>query len=96
MFSYLYADFRILRPTENMSLPSLENDLHASETALRLPIYLVLLRESRLKESEESTVNLPESVNKVVDLDLPCTSVLQGLNSNHLDVGWLTPRAIPD
>ncbi len=39
-------------------------------------------------------LELPESVHKVVDLDIPCTSVFEVLKSNHPEVCWLTSRAI--
>ncbi len=67
--SALYADFRILCLTENMRLSSPRNDPHASDTALQFPSYLLRLGEGRLEDSEGNMVKLPESVQKVLDVD---------------------------
>ncbi len=39
-------------------------------------------------------VELPESVQKVPDIDTLCSMVFEGLDSNYSDVSWLTSRAI--
>ncbi len=70
--SALYADFRTLRLTENMRLPSPRNDPHASDTALQFPSYLLRLGEGRLEESEGNMVELPESEQNVLDVDALC------------------------
>ncbi len=92
-FSALYAGFRILLLTENMRLSSLRNDPNAAETALQFPNYLLRLGEGRLESAEDGMVELPESVQKVLDIDTLCSTVYDGLESNYSDVSWLTSRA---
>ncbi len=85
-YSALYAGFRILHLTENMRLSSLRNDPNATETALQFPNYLLGLGEGRLESAEDGTVELPESVQKVLDIDTLCSTVFDGLESNYSDV----------
>ncbi len=74
LFFSPYADFQILRLTENTRLSSLRNAPHASETGLLFLSYLLWLGEGRLEESEGSMVELPESVHKVLRVYGLCTS----------------------
>ncbi len=92
--SALYAGFRILRLTENMRLSSLWNDPNTTETALQFQNYLLRLRERRLETAKDGMVELPESVQKVLDIDTLCSTVFDGLESNFSGVSWLTSRAI--
>ncbi len=39
-------------------------------------------------------VELPESVQKVLDVDTLCRTVFDGLESNYSNESWLTSRAI--
>ncbi len=92
--SALYAGFRILRLTENMRLSSLRNDPNVTETALQFPNYLLRLGVGRLESAEDGMVEIPESVQKVLDIDTLRSTVFDGLDSNYSDVSWLTSRAI--
>ncbi len=55
-----------------MRLSSLRNDPNATETALQFPNYLLLLREWRLETAEDGMVEVPESIQKVLDLNNLC------------------------
>ncbi len=59
-----------------MRLSSLRNDMKATETPLQFPNYLLCLGEGCLETGEDGMVELPESVQKVVDID---TSVQHGI-----------------
>ncbi len=61
---------------------------NATETAQQLPNYLLRLGEGSLKSAEDGMVELPESVQKVLD------TVFHGLASNYSDVSWLISRSI--
>ncbi len=82
--SELYAGFRILGRTENMCLSSLRNDPNATETALQLPNYLLRLGEGRMETAEDGMLELPESVQKVLDIDALCGTVFDGLLQREL------------
>ncbi len=85
-----HAGFRIQRVTENMRLSSLRNDQNATERALQFPNYLLHRGEGRLETAEDGMVELPESVQRVLDIDTLCSTVFDGLESNYCDVSWLT------
>ncbi len=55
--SALYADFRIVRLTENMRLSSLRNNPNATETALHFPNYLLRLGEGSLETAEDGMLD---------------------------------------
>ncbi len=50
--------------------------------------------EGRLETEEDGVVELPESVEKFLDIDTLCSTVFDGLESNYSDVSLLTTRAI--
>ncbi len=77
-----------------MRLSSLRNDENATERALQFPNYLLHRGEGRLETAEDGMVELPESVQRALDIDTLCSTVFDGLESNYSDVSWLTSRAI--
>ncbi len=82
--SALYSGFRIMRLMENMRLSFLRNDPNATETALQFPNCLLHLGEGRLESAEDGMVELPESVQKVLDIDTLCSTVFDELDSKLL------------
>ncbi len=77
--SELYVGFRILKLTENMRDSSPRSLPNATETAPQFPNYLMSLGEGRLETAEDGIVELPESVQKVLNIDTLCRTVFDGL-----------------
>ncbi len=47
-----------------------------------------------LETAKYGMLELPESLQKLLDIDTLCSTVFDGLESNYSDVRWLTSRAI--
>ncbi len=60
-----------------------ETDPNATETALQFPNYLLRLGEGRLESAEDGMVELPESVQKVLDIDICAARYLVDSSSNY-------------
>ncbi len=66
-----------------MRLSSLQNELNATEGALQFQISLLRLGEGRLETAEHGMVELPESLQKVLDIHDLCSTVFDGLESSN-------------
>ncbi len=73
-----------------MRFSFLRNELNATKTALQFPNNLLRLGEGRLETAEDGMVELPDPVQKVLDIDAMCSTVFDGLESKYSDVSLLT------
>ncbi len=92
--SELFAQFRILRLSENMRLEQLGRDPHADPTTLEYPDFLLRLGEGRLEETGDNDVLLPSYVNTSETLSELCSSVFESIEEHWNDTDWLTSRAV--
>ena len=92
--SPLFRHLHVLKLAQNMRLKLIETDPCANEHVLQYPEYLLQVEEGRIRQNQESEIELPSCVKFVpASADL-VGSVFQKLGKNYVDVDWLTSRAI--
>ena len=92
--SPLYQCMDFLSLCENMRLNAIQYDQDSDSAVLEYPNFLLKGGEGKLKQTEDSFIELPPSVSIVESSTRLVESVFPNLKEKYDDVKWLKSRAI--
>ena len=92
--SPLLRHLRLFKLAKNMRLKLLETDACANEHVLQYPEYLLQVVGGRIRQNQESEIELPSCVKFVPASTDLVESVFPNLEKYYVDVDWHTSRAI--